>query len=368
MTEKRKNIILPILMAFWIGGMFFLSVLLPDQDYSDSERRTLAKAPKLSGKTIRDGSFMKDFESYTLDQFPLRESLRSIKASAELSLFGKKTANGYYVADGSISKLEYPMNTQMLDYAVNRFDYLYETYLLPEGIEPYLVMVPDKNYYLAEENGYLSMNYDELYSYITDLTPYMKNIEVADLLSAEDYYLTDTHWRQEKITDVAERIANEMGTDLNDSYVENKLEEPFYGVYFYQSALGGIPDELVYLTSDVLDDCIVTYYDYGTPKEGELYNMEKAAGNDAYELFLSGTTPIVSIENPNAVSGKQLVIFRDSFGSSLAPLLASGYEKITLVDIRYVQSSYVGQLVDFSDCDVLFLYSTMLLNNSGALR
>ncbi len=368
MTEKMKNRILPILMAFWVGGMLLTSVFLPDRDYSDSERRKLAKAPKLSIETIRNGNFMEEFESYALDQFPFRDALRSIKATAELSLFGKKTANGYYVVDGSISKLEYPMNTQMLDYAAERFDYLYETYLMQEGIEPYLVIVPDKNYYLAKENGYLSMNYDELYSYIADSVPYMKQIEVTDLLSAEDYYFTDTHWRQEKIIDVAERIADEMGTGLNDSYVENRLEEPFYGVYFYQSALGGMPDELLYLTSDVLDDCIVTCYDYGAPEEGELYNMEKAAGKDAYEMFLSGAAPIVSIENPDAASGRRLVMFRDSFGSSIAPLLASGYEKITLVDIRYVQSPFVGQYVDFSDCDALFLYSTMLLNNSGALR
>lgn len=368
MSEKMKNRMLPLVMAMFIGGMCLVSVFTPDKEYSNAERRRLAGMPELSVETIWNGRFMKDFESYTLDQFPLRETFRSIKASAELSLFGKKTVNGYYTVEESISKLEYPMNTQMLDNAVNKFDYLYETYLLPENIEPYLVMVPDKNYSLAEDNGYLSMDYEELFSYVTEAAPYMNNIEIADLLSAEDYYLTDTHWRQEKIVDVAEYIAEQMGTELCDSYVEKKLEEPFYGVYFYQSALGSTTDELIYLTSDVLDNCIVTYYDFGTPKEGDLYNLKKAAGNDAYEIFLSGAAPVVSIENPDAVSGKELVIFRDSFGSSMAPLLVSGYEKITLVDIRYVQSSSVGDFVDFSDCDVLFLYSTMLLNNSGALR
>lgn len=368
MSEKMKNRILPLVMALFIGGMCLVSVFTPDTEYSNAERRRLAEMPELSVETLMNGSFMKDFESYTMDQFPLRETFRSIKASAELSLFGKKTVNGYYVVEDSISKLEYPMNTQMLNNAVNKFDYLYETYLLPENIKPYLVMVPDKNYYLAENNGYLSMDYGELFSYVTEAAPYMKNIKIEDLLSAEDYYLTDTHWRQEKIIDVAERIAEQMGTKLCDSYVENKLKEPFYGVYFYQSALGSSPDELIYLTSDVLDKCIVTYYDYGTPKEGDLYNLKKAAGNDAYEIFLSGSAPIVSIENPEALTSKELIIFRDSFGSSLAPLLVSGYEKITLVDIRYVQSSSVGEFVDFADCDVLFLYSTMLLNNSGALR
>ena len=65
---------------------------------------------------------------------------------------------------------------------------------------------------------------------------------------------------------------------------------------------------------------------------------------------------------------KELILFRDSFGSSIAPLLVEGYSKITIVDIRYVQSEYLGNFIKFEDQDVLFLYSTMLLNNSLALR
>lgn len=85
--------------------------------------------------------------------------------------------------------------------------------------------------------------------------------------------------------------------------------------------------------------------------------MEKGAGNDPYELFLSGSISLLSIENPNAETDRELIVFRDSFGSSLAPLLAEGYAKITLADIRYLPSSQMGKLLDFTDTDVLFLYS-----------
>ena len=99
-----------------------------------------------------------------------------------------------------------------------------------------------------------------------------------------------------------------------------------------------------------------------------MYDMEKAAGKDPYEMFLSGTRAVMTIENPQAQTEKELIVFRDSFGSSLIPLLAEGYRKITVLDIRYVQSSQLGQVVAFGNQDVLFLYSTMLLNNSMALR
>ena len=62
------------------------------------------------------------------------------------------------------------------------------------------------------------------------------------------------------------------------------------------------------------------------------------------------------------------MIFRDSFGSSIAPLFAESYSKITLVDIRYLPSEMVGRFVTFDNQDVLFLYSTPVLNNSVTMK
>ena len=87
-------------------------------------------------------------------------------------------------------------------------------------------------------------------------------------------------------------------------------------------------------------------------------------------MSCSSPAPIslLSIENPNAETDRELIVFRDSFGSSLAPLLAEGYAKITLADIRYLPSSQMGKLLDFTDTDVLFLYSVPVLNNSDTLK
>ena len=99
-----------------------------------------------------------------------------------------------------------------------------------------------------------------------------------------------------------------------------------------------------------------------------MYQVEKAAGRDAYEMFLSGALSLVTIEDKDAQTGRRLVLFRDSFGSSIAPLLLGGYDKITLVDICYIHPQLLGQFVDFEECDVLFLYSTLVLNHSDTLK
>ena len=50
------------------------------------------------------------------------------------------------------------------------------------------------------------------------------------------------------------------------------------------------------------------------------------------------------------------------------PLLVEDYAKITLVDIRYIYSGVLGNYIEFEDQDVLFLYSTLVLNNSETLK
>ena len=125
-------------------------------------------------------------------------------------------------------------------------------------------------------------------------------------------------------------------------------------------------ESLSYLTNDTIDACRVTNYETG--KTGPVYDLDKAAGSDPYELFLSGSVSLLTVDNPNARTDRELVIFRDSFGSSLAPLLLEGYSRVTLVDIRYLSPSQLGNFLTFDRQDVWFLYSTSVLNNSSTLK
>ena len=95
-----------------------------------------------------------------------------------------------------------------------------------------------------------------------------------------------------------------------------------------------------------------------------------AAAQDApYDLFLSGSRSLLRIENPAADRERVLVVFRDSFGSSLIPLLAEGYGTVYAVDIRYIASDALQRVVSFPQgADVLFLYSTTVLHNSITLK
>jgi hypothetical protein len=99
-----------------------------------------------------------------------------------------------------------------------------------------------------------------------------------------------------------------------------------------------------------------------------IYDESKLEGKDAYEFFLSGNQPLVTIKNPLLKDGSRLIIFRDSYASSISPLLAEAYSEIVLIDLRYISSDLLAEYVNFDNANILFLYSATMMNSSLALK
>ena len=311
---------------------------------------------------------MSDFEGYTLDQFPLRDTFRQIKSLFHYYVMRQADNNDIYIADGYAAKLEYPLSGTSVDYAVSRFSFVYDKYLKDTGSKVYMAIVPDKGLYLAEANGYLAMDYDAMYSAFREKMPWAAQIDLRDTLDISSYYRTDTHWRQEEILSAAERICQAMGVSAFDpaSFTKTAIDRPFYGVYYGQAALPMEPETLYIMENDVLAQCRV--FDTESQSYTDVYNMAMLESKDLYDIFLSGAKPILTIENPSAASGRELIVFRDSFGSSIVPLLLKDYTKVTVVDIRYISSQMLDRYLAFNGQDVLFLYSTLVLNNSNTIK
>lgn len=368
MTKQKIRAIGAIcLTVVWVALTVFCW-FGPRQELSITERRPLAQFPEISGKTLLNGKFMPKFESFTLDQFPMRDQFRQLKAWFHYNVLGQTDNNGIIMSDGYAAKLEYPMNETSMKYAAAKFNWLYENYFRKSGSTVFTAVVPDKNFYLAQKNDGLAMDYDKMFSILQEGMPYSTFVDLTNTLALEDYYYTDTHWRQEKIVDTAQKLCESMGVAAPelDDYTVTQATDSFYGVYYGQAALPMDAESLYILENDLLKDCVV--YNHETQKNESIYNMEKLQGNDAYDVFLSGAVPLLTIENPNADSDRELIVFRDSFGSSIAPLLMQGYKSVTLVDIRYISSSLLPNYLDFHGQDVLFLYSTLILNDSSSLK
>lgn len=364
--NKIRVIGLWIVVVCWAVLSIF-AWFKPSTESSVSERRPLDQFPELSVSTILSGDFTSNFESYTLDQFPGRDLFRQVKSYFHYYTLCQSDNNGIYIYEDFAVKTEYPLNQASLENANKKFNHIYNKYLKNSNVKIYTSVVPDKNYYLSDKSNHLKMDYDAIFNSMKSLK-WGTYIDITPMLSAGHYYFTDTHWRQDGILLVSTEILDAMGSNMQDlgELRIDTVQKPFYGVYHGQAALPLDPDIMCIISSDMIEQA--TVFDYETNKTIPIYNEGAYESKDLYDIYLHGSKPLLRIDNPNAKTDKELVIFRDSFGSSIAPLLINDYKTITLVDIRYIASDFIGNYIKFENQDVLFLYSTLVLNNSFTFK
>ncbi|NLN06372.1 MAG: hypothetical protein GX167_01975 [Firmicutes bacterium] len=366
MLEKSKNLAVIMLFSAVLGIFSLSHVLSADGTVSYSERRQLARFPAVTLQNLFSRRLADELEEYFADHFPYRDSFRALKAAVHFWLFHQKDKDGLYYADGHLLKLDYPLREHAVLRAADKFSALYDTYL--QGMRVFYAVIPDKNYFAAAKNGYPALDYRRLEALLADRLQEMKYISLFDCLELDDYFRTDLHWRQERLQAVVDRLAAEMGLprDLASADYDKVALSPFYGAYYGQYGLPLPPEELVYLTNKAIEQASVKIYGQNDP--APVYDPAKFTGVDPYDIFLAGPVPLAEIENNLSITEKELILFRDSFGSSLAPLLLAAYRKITLVDLRYVSPALLGELLAFGTQDVLFLYNTHILNHGEMLK
>ncbi len=356
MQEKTKNMIITIGFITILFSVFIINLFMEDKQISTSERRKLTQFPEVTMQKIANGEVTKNLEKYAVDQFVARDFFRGIKSFYSINIFRQKDNNNLFEKDGKIYKIEYPLKVKNIEMSANKINEICDNYL--QGMNIYYAIIPDKNYYLQNDE-HLTMDYEELKEIMENKLD-IKYIDIWQDLSLNDYYNTDIHWRQEKLESVVNTIKRNMNLkDVGTDY-EVKSVGDFYGTYYGQLGIQVPPDEMYILTNHIIDNC--TTYNYETKKKSKIY--EKSNSTDKYDIYLSGATPIISIENPEAKNKKELLLFRDSFGSSIAPLFVDNYSKITLIDIRYISSKILSEYINFNNQDVLFLYSSLVLNQN----
>ena len=72
---------------------------------------------------------------------------------------------------------------------------------------------------------------------------------------------------------------------------------------------------VINLTNDIINSSKVYYLEDN--KSNDVYTLDKVNSLDKYDIFLNGASSYIEITNPNSNNTKELVIFRDSFSSSL---------------------------------------------------
>jgi hypothetical protein len=315
---------------------------------------------------------MSSCETHAADTFVLREPLRSLRAFTLLDLWHLADKDGLYQGTAGAGKLD-PLNTEAVTQSAQKIAYI-ATDLAKHtpNLHFYYAIIPDKSTYDGHQA--VGFNVEQAELLLAPTLPHLTGLSLTDALEANDFYRTDLHWDQSALVrehGVLEALQEGMGfsTPAYPGY-EYREAGSFEGVYPGQLALPFAPDVMSYLTNPTIEGLSARYLDLASDRlvAGPIYDLEAFAARDPYDLFCRGAQPLVVFENPEASGERELYVFRDSYGSSLGPLLAQGYSRVTLIDLRYVDYRVLERYVSFAPgSDVLFCYSSQILNNPTVL-
>ena len=371
---KRYCIFITALFCAFIGVFLAANAITPDRTFSEMENRNLEQRPSVDlgtpEKLFKDGNFfngqfMRDFETYTTDQFVGRDAWIALKSSAE-RLLGKQENNDVYFADGDslITRFDQPdaqRVTDNLNY-VNNFvenvDIPVVFSLIPTQACIWADRLPEgapnasQTDLLSQAQGAVSgATWADVY------TPLMEHKD-------EDiFYRTDHHWTSLGAYYGYTGLAQALGytpVPLSD-YDATVRSTEFYGTVFSSSGVRWVrPDTITtYVPEDGITVVSHTYDNAGNPVEEprELYVESFLSVKDKYSMFLGGNQSLGVVKNANNPDGPKLLILRDSYADSLVPFLTAHYSEIHLLDPRYYHLSFSDYAEQNGIDQALVLYS-----------
>ena len=114
--SKKYCIFISALFCAFIGLFLVANAATPSREFSEMENRNLEQMPKLSVDSLLSGQFMKDFETYTTDQFVGRDLWIALKSSSE-RILGKQENNNVYFCDQDtlITRFDQPDATKVAE-------------------------------------------------------------------------------------------------------------------------------------------------------------------------------------------------------------------------------------------------------------
>lgn len=372
--KVNKNLY-QIIAAVFAGAVLFLSIagiLKPDAKMSEEENRVLMGLPAFSTESVMDKSFMVDLESYTADQFILRDLWIRLKVQCEL-LTGKREFNGVYLGkEHYLMQIPVDPDMQNVDENLEAMNQFADR---NEGVNVNALIVPNAAYVMKDylPKGAPVRDQTKDMEYIQQqLNGNVGCIDITKILqkhvSEGMYYKTDHHWTSKAAAYGFEAAAKQLGidtpaTDYNIYTVTADFSGTLASVSGYHKAEDTIEiyepkkEEVQYLVSDSDNE----------EKRPTVYEREALDGKDKYQVFFGGNHARVDISTANNTKRK-LLIFKDSYANCFVPFLLPYYNEIIMVDPRYYYDNIQTVIENKKITDVLFLYNmdTFLNDNSIA--
>jgi len=186
----------------------------------------------------------------------------------------------------------------------------------------------------------------------------------------EDIYSrTDHHWNPLGAYYAAQAFADAAEIDFPelDKYTPVSRKGYVGSMYTYSKDyhLYNDPEVFTMYLSPNADNIVTDYYNsyYRNGWQGDLFTARDASA--FYCSFIGSDTRITHITT-DVKNGRNLVVFKMSYGNALIPFLTSGFENIYVCDMRYFELNGVQFCKDVGATDLLFTDCVMMIaGNAG---
>lgn len=237
---------------------------------------------------------------------------------------------------------------------------------LGKDVNVYSMVLPTSvSYYLPE--NYLDLVESEKDD-LDSIKKHLKKVTHVDAYTAllrhkkeNIYSRTDHHWLPLGAYYAAEEFAKEADVDFADisEYKKHVLTGYVGTMYGYtkSSTLLDNPESFVYYEPKT--DVEVTQYSryFTEPTETELFINPDNLDKSSYYLVFGMDDNIRHVKT-KCRNGRNLVIFKDSYGNALLPFLTGSFENIYICDIRYFEINAKNFIEEVGATDVLFAMCT----------
>lgn len=379
-------------LAF-IYGFGIIAVLSEDRAVSFWENRALAQKPVFSIESVVDGSYMSAYETYFIDQFPLRDSW--MKTHILLEKVTKQTyINDYHITDDQYilaKPLAYTAN-QNIDVSIEQMNRLGET-AKNAGSELYFFYLPSRIVTLADmypdfmSKGYTAYSKDYLYSGVTNehVQKFDLSTELINNYSLEErkqmFYQTDHHWNEEGAIKGYEFIHNTLANTSSvvkseqfniENYskvcAENLNFVGSYNLQLYKLvsdhndlACHYVSNKMNYNTDYTIYSGNMANNAVVSPSEIFGSKMKNTEGDINYaEVFMQDYAEINIVNNLKVQTGEtsKALIIKDSFANAVNLLVAENFAQTSILDIRYFTESTIEQYIQKYGFDtIIVLYN-----------
>lgn len=360
MAQKNRSFFWA-LIPLW-GVLVLWNLFTPAQEFSEAENRYLAAFPAYSHETLLDGRFMDKVNDYLNDQFVGRPYWVSAQSLLEYGM-GKREINGVYLGKNALFTRQVPPDGRFSGQNIAGVN----AFARSSGIPAYVMLVPSAAVVEPDKLPDRAQAWDEaafIQEVYGQLDPGITTIDAYGLLRAQEggdplYYRTDHHWTTYGASLAAEALRVSMGVGPLDAaaLTRETVSQDFLGTLHSKTGFPLVAADSMEryqqgaaTAYEIFDGKTTTRYD-------SIYFPEFLEKKDKYSYFLGQVQPAVTIFTEATDKGR-LLVFKDSYAHSLAPMLLDSFSEIKLVDLRYFNAAGLQEQLGEEQYDqVLFLYS-----------